>query len=483
MVDYEMYHRIHFCFRNLSMNKQQIATSLGISRPTVRRWLKKDSFCKKSYSGRESKLDPYKIRIDELLKTCPTYTARQVFNLIKSEGFDGGRTIVAGYVAKVRPRLKKAFLTIYFPPGKTAQVDWGVAGYIQIGGRKRKVSYFVMVLCYSRMMFVKFTLSEAQEAWNECHREAFEYFGGVPRQVMVDNCKTAVIRNAPGEKVRFNESYVDLANHYGFEIIACNVRQPQEKGRVENGVGYVRKSFVNGRKLEPFELLNIEVRDWMDQIANARQHATTNRKPVDMLLEDTLNRLPIHPYDCSRREAVKINKMYRVRYDGNSYSVPAEYVYEDAILEVSTTKIRVWAKERVIAEHPRCYSRGEDIRNELHDQMLIQHRKRAEEQKMTAWLMRLTPRFNEFYQLMCSRTLTPILELRKLFALGQVFDKAEIAQAMEDSIKFEACNAAYVRNILEQKQLDLVGALHISHKSDALKMSLNSPNISIYEGK
>lgn len=480
-MNYELYHRIHFCFNQLNMNKNQIARELKMSPTTVRKWLKIENYGQRNYAQRSSKVDPFKSRIEQLLKQCPEYSAMQIYGLIKTEGFEGGRSIVTTYVATIRPKEKKAFLTLHFDPGEAAQVDWGVAGYIEIDGRKRKVSYFVMILCYSRMMFVKFCLTEAQEAWSECHREAFEYLGGVPKKVMVDNCKTAVISHKAGEAVIFNNAYIDLANHYGFKIVACNVRQPQEKGRVENGVGYVRKSFINGRNLVPFELLNLEVETWLNEVANVRLHGTTKQKPTELWKNENLQKLPIHPYECVVRTPVKINKMYRVRFDTNTYSVPAEYVYEDAILEVSTTLIRVWAKNRLIAEHQRCFARNKDLNDPQHDSALIQNRKRAEEKKMVAWLFRVTHEAEVFYQKMTARTLNTIAELRQLYALGQIYSQDQLAHAIEDALTFDACNAAYVRNILEQKKLNQVGPLHVPHKRDALDLTLDTPNINIYE--
>ena len=482
-MNYELFHRIHFCFKQLKMNKDQIARELRISPTTVRKWLKIEHYGQRFYATRVSKIDSFKSRIIELLQQYPSFSAIQIYTLIKSEGFEGGRSIVTAYISTVRPKTKKAFLTLNFDPGESAQVDWGVAGYIEIDGKRRKVSYFVMVLCYSRMVFVKFCLTEAQEAWSECHREAFEYFGGVPQKVMVDNCKTAVISHKAGEMVVFNNTYVDLANHYGFKIVACNVRQPQEKGRVENAVGYVRKSFINGRKLIPFELLNLEVETWMNEVANVRLHGTTKQKPSERWKNENLQNLPIHPYDCVVRSSVKINKMYRIRFDANTYSVPAEYVYENAIIEVSTRLIKVWAKDRIIAEHQRCFSSNKDINNLQHDNALIQNRKRAEEKKMTGWLLRTTHKAEEFLQRMTARTLNLPSELRQIYALGQIYNQSQIANAIEDSLIFDACNAAYVRNILEQKKLNQVGPLHISHKSDALEITLDTPNINIYEGR
>ena len=163
-----------------------------------------------------------------MLRRYSGYTAQQVFQEIKTQGYPGGYSLVKEYLRKVRPKAREAYLTLHFKPGESAQVDWGVAGYILIDGKKRKVSFFVMIMSHSRAIFVYFTLSEAQEFWLECHQRSFEYFGGIPTEVMVDNCKTAVISHRDKDVV-YNKHYIDFANHYGFKIVACRVRQPQEK--------------------------------------------------------------------------------------------------------------------------------------------------------------------------------------------------------------------------------------------------------------
>ena len=302
---------------------------------------------------------------------------------------------------------------------------------------------------------------------------------------MVDNCKTAILEHLPGRDIKYNPHYVDFAGHYGFRIVACNVRQPQEKGRVENGVGFVRKSFLKGRRLEPFELLNIEIRDWLDNTASQRIHGTTGRKPVDMLTEEKLQPLPLENYHCSQKVHCKVNKLFRVRFAGNTYSVPAEYAFEQAVIEVFTDKIIVWSKGRVIAEHKRYFGSKKDIENPAHAARLIEQRKRAEEQKLFNWLLRLSHRAEEFLQELKKRSVSPINDIRKIASLAQVYSEQEISQALEDSLQFGACSAEYILNILEQKQrlLPEPGPLHVSHKTDLLNIETPVPDFTVYEDK
>ena len=146
---------------------------------------------------------------------------------------------------EVRPKARPVFLKLHFEPGQCAQVDWGCAGPVQVGNTRRRMSFFVMVLCHSRHMYVEFTLGQSQEQWLSCHQHAFEYFGGLmPAELMVDNLKTAVLSHPVGGPVVLNPRYADFARHHGLKINACAPRRGNEKGRVECGVGYVKKNLT-----------------------------------------------------------------------------------------------------------------------------------------------------------------------------------------------------------------------------------------------
>ena len=188
---------------------------------------------------RASKLDPFKGEIIRLLAQH-AYSAQQIFQRLKEQGYQGRYTILKAFVRQVRPKPRPAFLTLHFEPGECAQVDWGCAGSVPVGSTRRRLSFFLMVLAFSRKLYLEFTLAETLEHFLCCHQHAFEYFGGVVRQVWVDNCKVAVLSRAAGSLV-LNPRYLDFANHHGFQIRACGVGQPQEKGRVENGVGLCQK--------------------------------------------------------------------------------------------------------------------------------------------------------------------------------------------------------------------------------------------------
>jgi len=203
-----------------------LAASLGLDVKTVRHWIDRP-YAPRARVVRASKLDPYKGRIVGWLDEHPL-TAQQVFQRLRDGGYDGGISIVKDYVQKIRPPRREAFLTLAFGPGEAAQVDWGEYGTIAVGNSRRRLSFFVMVLAWSRKMYVEFTLSQTMEPFLAAHINAFAVLG-VPRKVMVDNLRCAVLRHARGEAAQFNPRYLDFARHYGFEIVACAPRKGNEK--------------------------------------------------------------------------------------------------------------------------------------------------------------------------------------------------------------------------------------------------------------
>ncbi|MFN0125184.1 MAG: IS21 family transposase, partial [Verrucomicrobiales bacterium] len=204
MIDYETYCRIRHLDREGTLSYEQIAQELQLHAQTVSRYAVMESYPRRRHAKRASKLDAYKPMIVIWLERYP-YSAAQVYQRLKNEhAYSGGASIVKDYVRAVRPVRRAAFLTLAFAPGEAAQVDWGYAGTITLGGTQRRVSFFVMVLCHSRLAYVEFTIGEGMEHFLSCHANAFEFFGGTPGAVIIDNLKTGVLRHPLGEKAVFH---------------------------------------------------------------------------------------------------------------------------------------------------------------------------------------------------------------------------------------------------------------------------------------
>ena len=195
MIDYQQFCQIKDLHQREGLHPSQIAQSLALDPRTVAYWIAQERFRPRKPSPRPSKLDPFKPQIVQMLEKYP-YSAAQVLQRLREQGFDGGYSIVKAYVRKVRPTRQPAFLQLAFAPGECAQVDWGSFGSVRVGQTTRRLSFFVMVLCYSRLMYVEFTVSQTMEHFLAGHQHAFEAFGGVPQKVMVDNLKSAVLRRS-----------------------------------------------------------------------------------------------------------------------------------------------------------------------------------------------------------------------------------------------------------------------------------------------
>jgi transposase len=206
MISYQTYCQIRSLREQDKLTAGQIARQLQLDKKTVRYWLR-HPYHEHKRPNRSSKLDPYKPRIKAWLQQ-QDYTAQQILQKLRAEGVDVGYTIVREYVVSVRPKPVQAYLTLNFCPGECVQVDWGSWGFIPIGSTRRRLSFFVAVLCYSRMMYVEFTLGQSQEHFLQCHENAFNYFHGVSESVMVDNCKTAVLKHPFGQPAQINPRYL-----------------------------------------------------------------------------------------------------------------------------------------------------------------------------------------------------------------------------------------------------------------------------------
>ena len=269
----------------------QTARALGLHVETVSKWSRIEQYRRRPQPQRGSRLDPYKGQIVRWLDTHP-YSAQQIFQRVREAGFTGGLTTVKKYVRQIRPPKQKAFLKLSFAVGEAAQVDWGEYGTIAVGGTRRKLSFFVMVLCHSRMMYLEFTVSQTMEHFLACHEHAFAALG-VPEKIMVDNLKSAVLKRLVGVAPVFNPRYVDYARHQGFKIAACNIAAGWEKGRVENGVGYVKKNLLNGLALPDFCAMNTAAQIWLNEIANVRIHGETHQRPVDLFAQERPHLRPL----------------------------------------------------------------------------------------------------------------------------------------------------------------------------------------------
>jgi len=483
MIDYETWLQIRR-LKEEGLKPPAIARRLGLDPKTVCRWLDRERFEPRRPGPRASKLDPFKALILRSIEQHP-YTGSQILARIRQEGYQGGYTVLTDYLRRVRPSRQPAFLKLHFQPGECAQVDWGSCRSIRVGDTTRRLSFFVMVLCHSRRMYLRFTLGESQELFLDCHRRAFEHFGAAPARVMVDNCKVAVLsRPAHGEPT-LNPHYVDFAQHYGFEIVACGVRKPHEKGRVESAVGYVKKNFLAGHTFTDFSQINPAAEQWLQEVADVRKHGQTGRPPLELFAEerDKLRPLPPAGYDCCVIHTLRVSRQFRFTWQTNQYSVPARYTGQLLPVKIYADKLCVYHEEQLVAEHPRSYGRRGDFEHPDHVQPLLKRKRKARDQQTLIRFLDLCAEAAEYHRQLELRQIQPLGHIRQIVALLDIYPEEQVVRALRDTLEYGVYNSQYVQNLLEQRSRNQpqAGPLHLTRNQDLLNLDLPEPDISIYD--
>ena len=268
-------------------------------------------------------------------------------------GYDGEMTIVKDFVRKIRPKQGVlAVLRYETKPGIQAQVDWGEVGKVEVDGKIKKLFCFSMILGYSRMRYVEFTLSTDTPTLIQCHLNSFQYFGGCTQEILYDNMKQVVIKRAlKSSDSEWNSQFEDFFKHYGFIPRLCRPYRPQTKGKIENTIGYVKRDLVLGAKFSSLENLNGQALEWLNRV-NSSVHGTTHEIPLERFKEENLilqDQVP--PYKVVKIETRKVSRDCYISYLGNKYSIPYKFAGRTAELHISDGKFQAYIDNESICEH------------------------------------------------------------------------------------------------------------------------------------
>jgi transposase len=378
MIDQRTVFEIHrLAHAGLSVRK--IAKTLGISRQTTSKYLD-DPHPQRPLLTRPSQLDPFKDAISRLLEIDPKVSAVVLRQRLAEQGFQGGITIVRDYLASVRPAStqKHAFIRFESAPGMQCQIDWGHFDAIAYGNTTRKLYCLGVVECYSRMLYLEFTHSQRQDTLHRCLLNAFRFFQGTPKEVVHDNMLTAVLERH-GPLVRFNEQFLEFLRPFKITPIACNVAQPQEKGKVAKGaMHYIRHNFWPLRTFTNLQDLQAQANQWRDQVANVRVHTTTGQRPIDRFDPKAMRPLPEPLPDCRDTALAQVHTDFSIHFDGNTYTVPPWLLGKAITVKADHHRLTCYFKDKAVATHPRCWQRKQRIE-------LPQHREAARKHPHRHW--------------------------------------------------------------------------------------------------
>ena len=414
-----------------------ISRQLGVHHGTVQRVLAQHGVPRAARVARTSRIDAYLPFLEETLRQYPRLTASRLYAMARARGYVGSQSHFRHLIAQLRPRPPaEAFLRLRTLPGEQGQVDWGHFGTHTIGRAVHALMAFVLVLSYSRRIFVRFFLGARMENFLRGHEAAFAGWDGLPRVLLYDNLKSAVLERR-GDAIRFHPTLLAFAGHHRFEPRPVAVARGNEKGRVERAIRYLRDNFWPARTFRDLDDLNTQATAWCDGPALERPCPEDRARCVRDVFEQErtqLLALPEHPFPTDECVAVTVGKTPYVRFDRNDYTVPHPYVRRALTVHASLTTVRVLDGTQVIATHLRSFDRGQQIEDPPHVEALVAEKRAARVHRGLDRLAAAVPRTQELLSQAAARgdnlgTLTAML-LRLLDAYGA----REIDHAVADAL-------------------------------------------------
>ncbi len=430
-----------------------IARRLHCSRHTVTAALKLQQPPTRTAARRGSLLEPYLDQVQALLSKYPDLSAVRIREEIARgpHGYTGSATLVRRYLRKVRPARGRVYGEVHYKPAQAMQVDWGDCGYVQVGATRRKVSVFVAVLCYSRLLYIEFALSQRKAEFYRGLVNALTFFGGSPRSVIFDNLKTAVL-NGAGRSACFHPEFLGLCGYFCMQPLACAARDPESKGVVEGSVRYVKHNALAGRadELTRFEDYLALAPYWRDQVANVRLHETTRQQPRERFEEERtlLRPLPAIPFDSDEIVPVVVSPQARIAFDGNRYSVPPQFARRPLTVRARRDELRLLHEGQVVAQHVRCYERGQVLVLPEHQLALLALRQRPPQQALAQAFDAWGPEARAFHLQLDRQPIKTGVHLRRLLRLAQLYGRTEVLAAMAQATALVSYDAAAVEHLL-----------------------------------
>ena len=432
-----------------------IARQLGVHHSVVVRVLAKDGQAPVARGQRVRLIDAYVPFIRDTLSRFPRLPAERLFQMVKTRGFAGQPRHFRHAIKPYRPvPQSEAYLRLRTLPGEEMQCDWGHFGHMTIGCAKRPLMAFVMVLSYSRQIYLCFFLDARMENFLRGHLGAFAAFNGVTRVVKYDNLKSAVLERQ-GTAIRFNPTLMAFAGHYRFEPRPVAICRGNEKGRVERAIRFIRDNFWSARTFGDLADLNEQAAAWCRDVAARPCPEQCSRSVHDVFVNDDQPRLmplPATPYPVVEQVVVAVGKTPYVRFDTNDYSVPHAYVRKTLTVLAEPQEIRVVDGDKVLATHPRSYDKGQQIETASHIEGLVQVKRAARAARNTDRLICAVPQAQALLDAAgaCNEPIGRIATELLLWLDG--YGAAELSLAIQDALERGVAHPNAVRLALERQR-------------------------------
>lgn len=327
-----------------------IVRRTGINWRTVKKFIENGGERKAYDTGkRQSALTPYHPNIEHWLEEDSGYQATWIFDRLKPLGYQGGYDQVKRKVRELKGRMvHAAYMRFETEPGKQAQVDFADFQVVNAKGETETVYLFAMVLGFSRRMYLELVLRRDMTNFLDCHINAFDYFGGVPHEILYDRMKNVLIRQLVG-KLEWNKDFYSFCLHYRFRPLVAPPYAPWYKGKVERPIKYVRENFWRGYEYTDLERSNDDLRKW-NEAHESRIHGTTHERVDLRFLRERpyLGPFPATVFDTASRVYRTVRKDCIVTYLGNSYVLPHESVGRKVLLRIKNGILRAFLDDRLV---------------------------------------------------------------------------------------------------------------------------------------
>lgn len=455
MIPRELDAKILRMYRAEKWKVGTIARQLDVHHSTVRRVLTEAGEVDALKDARPSMVDPFLPFMLATLKDYPTLPASRLYEMVKERGYPGGQDHFRAMVARYRPRPPaEAYLRLRTLPGEQAQVDWGYFGRVTVGNASRWLMGFVMVLSWSRQIFLRFFLNQGTGNFLRGHQEAFSLFGGVPRVLLYDNLKSVVLERI-GDAVRFNPAILEFAAHHGYEPRPVGVARGNEKGRAERAILYIRRSFIPARKWRDLDDLNAQALDWCRGISADRRCPEDRSMTVREALEQErphLLPLPDNPFPVEDRVEVRVGKTPYVRFDSNDYSVPHDRVRRTLIVRATEDTVRILDDSEEVARHPRSWDKGHQVECPEHIRALVEHKAEARKHRGMDRLYNAVPVSRELLVSLAERGDNLGSATASFLRLLDRYGTQELTIAIDEALEAGTPHPNSVRHVLERRR-------------------------------
>jgi transposase len=430
-----------------------IARQLRVHHGTVRRVLAQAGVAMTPRALRPSIVEPYLAFITETLAQYPTLRASRLYAMVRSRGYPGAPDHFRSLVAGLRPRpAAEAYLRLRTLPGEQAQVDWAHFGKLALGRALRPLMAFVMVLSYSRYLFLRFYLGASLPYFIRGHIEAFGHFRGVARTLLYDNLRSAVLERRD-EAIRFHPTLLELAAHYRFQPRPVAVARGNEKGRIERAIRYAREAFFAARRFRDLDDLNAQALAWCAGEAAERPcPEDRSRRVREVYAEEQpqLLALPAQPFPDEERVSVSAHKTPYVRFDLNDYSIPHTHVNRTLTLLASVDTLRIVDGPDLIATHPRSFERGAQIEDPAHVAALVADKRAARAHRAQDRLQHAAPSAKALFVRAAERGAHLGVLTRGLLQLLASHGAAALEAAIAAALAEDAAHLGAVRHFIDQ---------------------------------